>query len=69
MAKHDEVMNQKKRRARSKAEFFRYAGIGSELANFLTELIEEPEIIYSIPNERRRQLELQMDTILSSFEQ
>ena len=69
MAKHDEGMNEKNMSARSKAEFFRYAGIGSELANFLTEFFEQPEIIFSIPNERRLELELQMDAILCSFEQ
>ena len=69
MAKRDERMNEKKKNTRSKAEFFRYAGIGSEFAHFLTEFFEKPEIIFSIPDERRRELELQMDVILSSLEQ
>jgi hypothetical protein len=60
-------MNEERRRARSKADFIRLAGIEPELAEFVTEFIEKPEIFYSIPVERRREIENQMDAILSSF--
>jgi len=60
-------MNEERRRARSKADFIRLAGIETELAEFVTEFIEKPEIFYSIPVERRREIENQMDAILSSF--
>jgi hypothetical protein len=45
------------------------AGIGPELAEFVTELFAKPESFYSIPIEMRSELENQMDAILSSFRQ
>ena len=62
-------MNEERRSARFKADFVRLAGIGPELAEFVTEFIEKPEIFYSMPSERRREIENQMDAVLSSFEQ
>jgi hypothetical protein len=69
MAKHGEDMNEERRSARSKADFMRLAGIGPELVEFVTEFVERPEIFFSLPFERRREIEDQMDTILSSFEE
>ena len=50
-----------------RADFIRQSGIGPELAEFLTEFIDKPEIFYSMPFERRREIENQMDTALLSF--
>ena len=61
-------MNGERRSARSKADFIRWAGIGPELAEFLTEFLEKPDHFYSIPFERRREIENQMDAVLLSFE-
>jgi hypothetical protein len=60
-------MNEERKSARSKADFIRLAGIGPEIAEFVTEFIEKPEIFYSIPVERRREIENQMDAVLLSF--
>jgi len=43
-------------------------GIGPELAEFVTEFIENPEKFFSMPFERRREIKNQMDAILSLFE-
>ena len=69
MANRDENINDEKKSARSKADFIRLAGIGPELAEFLTEFVEKPDHFYSIPFERRREIEKQMNAVLSSFEQ
>jgi endonuclease III-like uncharacterized protein len=69
MAKHAENMNAERKSARSRADFIRLTGIGPELAEFVTEFIGKPEIFFSMPFERRREIEKQMDAILSSFEQ
>jgi len=69
MAKYSEDINDKKKIARSKADFIRLAGIGPELAEFLTEFVEKPDHYNSIPFERRREIENQMDAVLMSFEQ
>ena len=69
MEKHGEDMNEERKSARSKAEFIRLAGIGPELVEFVTEFVERPSIFFSLPFERRREIENQMDTILSSFEE
>jgi hypothetical protein len=68
MAKHAATMNAERKSARSRADFIRLAGIGPELAEFLTEFNEKPEIFYSMPFGRRREIENQMDAVLFSFE-
>jgi hypothetical protein len=60
-------MNEEKKSVRCRADFIRQSGIGPELAEFLTEFIDKPEIFYSMPFERRREIETQMDTVLLSF--
>jgi hypothetical protein len=69
MAKQGKDMNEERKNARSKAVFLKLAGIGPELAEFVTELFAKPESFYSIPIEMRSELENQMDAILSSFRQ
>jgi len=68
-AKHGEDMNEERKSASSKADFIRLAGIGSELAEFVIEFIEKPEIFFSLSFERRCEIENQMDAVLSSFVQ
>lgn len=60
-------MNEDRKTARSKADFIRWVGIGPELAEFVTEFVEKPGAFMSISCERRREIENQMDVILSSF--
>jgi len=67
MAKHGENINEERENGRSKADFFRWAGIGPELAEFVTEFVEKPDNFYSMPFERRREIENQMDAIIASF--
>jgi hypothetical protein len=62
-------MDEETKCASSKADFIRLAGIGTELAEFVIEFIEKPEIFFSMSLERRDEIENQMDAILSSFEQ
>jgi hypothetical protein len=69
MPKHAENMSEERKSAKSKAEFKRWAGIGPELAEFLTEFIEKPESLFSMSFEKRREIENQMDVILSRFAQ
>ena len=65
---HGEEMNEDSGNAGSKADFLRLAGIGPELAEFVIAFLEKPEIFFSMPFESRREIENQMDAILSSFE-
>ena len=60
-------MNEKRRSAGSKAEFIALAGIGPKLAAFVDSLIESPESFFSMPFEERREIENQMDVIISLF--
>jgi hypothetical protein len=53
--------------ATAKADFMRSAGIGPEMAAFVTELVAKPEMFFSLSLEKRREIEKQMDRILSSF--
>ena len=63
--KHGEAMNQERRSAESKADFIRWAGIGPELAEFVTAFVENPGNFDTMPLEKRRDIENQMDAILS----
>lgn len=69
MAKAAEAKNKQKRAAMSKDDFIRSAGIGPELAEFVTDFIERPETFFSMSFEKRCVIENQMDAILSSFGQ
>ena len=69
MAKHGEDMDEESRSAGSKTDFIMLAGIWPELAEFVIAFLEKPEIFFSMPFERRREIENQMDAILSSFPQ
>lgn len=60
-------MNEEKKSVRSRDDFIRESGIGPELAEFLTEFIDKPGIFYSMPFERRREIENKMDAVLFSF--
>jgi hypothetical protein len=67
MAKYGEDMNEETKCASSKADFIRLAGIGPGLAAFVTEFIEKPENFISMTSEQRREIENEMDAVLSSF--
>jgi hypothetical protein len=66
VTKTGEDMSGERKSVKSKADFIRLAGIGPELAEFVTEFVEKPDIFISMPFERRCEIELQMDAILSS---
>jgi len=69
MAGHGEDMSEKRKNPRPRADFIRSAGIGPELAEFVTEFIGKPENFISMLFEKRREIKMQMDAILSAFEQ
>jgi predicted flap endonuclease-1-like 5' DNA nuclease len=62
-------MSKEAMNTRSKDDFMRLAGIGPELAAFVTEFVEKPDDLASISFKKLRDLENQMDAILSSFGQ
>ena len=51
----------------SKAAFIKRIGIGPDLAGFLTDFAERPEILSSLSLDRYREIESQMDAVLSSL--
>jgi hypothetical protein len=69
MEKPGEHMNDQRKTVMSKVDFMRLTGIGPELAEFVAEFIERPEIFFSMASEKRREIENQMDAILSEFGQ
>jgi len=69
MGKQDEDMNAEIKCAASKADFIHLAGIGPELAGFVTEFVEKPQNYYAIPLEKRRAIENQIDNVLSRLVQ
>lgn len=69
MEKPGEHLNDQGNTVMSKVDFIRLAGIGPELAEFVNEFFEKPEMFFSLPFEKQREIENQMDAILSSFRQ
>jgi hypothetical protein len=67
MGNHDPKKNKEIRGAKSKSDFMRRIGIGPELAKFLTDFTERPEILSSLPSDRYCEFESQMDAIFSSL--
>lgn len=60
-------MKEEEKSFSGRADFIRQSGIGPELAEFLTEFVEKPGIYYSMPFEKRREIEHQMDAVIFSF--
>lgn len=67
MRNEGDGMDQEGRIAGSKADFIKLAGIEMELAEFVSAFLEKPEILFSMPFERRREIENRIDAILSSL--
>jgi hypothetical protein len=62
-------INEERKGVSSRADFIRWAGIDPELAEFVDTFVDQPEIFFSMPLAKRREIEHQMDALLSSFEQ
>ena len=67
MENHDPDKKEESRPAKSKPDFIRRIGIGPDLAMFLTDFSQKPEILFSLSLDRRREIESQMDEILYSL--
>jgi len=60
-------MNPDGSNAMTEADFIRLTGMSPELAEFVTEFIERPEILFSMPFEKRHEIEAQMDAVLDGL--
>jgi hypothetical protein len=67
MESSDEDEKSERKGPGTKAEFIRRIGIEPDLVTFLNEFTERPEIFFSLPLDRYRELESQMDAILYSL--
>jgi len=67
MESSDEDKNKERMRPGTKADFIRRIGIEPDLATFLNRFVERPEIFFSLSLDRCREIESQMDAILSSL--
>lgn len=65
--RHGEDMRDDLNSSKSKADFIRLAGFEPELVEFLTEFDGKSDQYFSMPLERLRKIESQMDTIIASF--
>lgn len=52
---------------RTKAEFYKIAGITPRLAKWVDEFIQRPEILKTLPLETQHQIEAQIDAVLNQF--
>ena len=69
MIKRGKSTNDHGKPSKSMADFIRLAGIGPELAEFVNDFTERPEIFFSMSIKRRREIENQMDAVIATFEQ
>ena len=67
MGNHDPKKHGEIRGAKSKADFIRRTGIGPDLAKFLNDFTESPEVFFSLSLDRCQEIESQMDAILYSL--
>lgn len=67
MESSDEKKNKERMRPWTKADFISQIGMQPDLVMFLNEFAERPEIFFSLSLDRYREIESQMDAILSSF--
>jgi hypothetical protein len=67
MESSDEDEKSERKGLGTKADFIRRIGIEPDLVTFLNEFTERPEIFFSLPLDRYRELESQMDAILYSL--
>ena len=51
----------------SKAEFLNTVGISPELEELVNDLFQRPEMLNSLSQERRHEIEAQMEAVLSLF--
>ena len=64
-----EEMDEKRESVSTMADFIRWVGIDPELAEFVDTFIDQPEIFFSMSSTKRREIEHQMDAILSAIGQ
>jgi len=67
MESSDEGKKKERMRPGTKADFIRRIGMEPDLATFLNEFTERPEIFFSLSLDRCHEIESQMDAILSSI--
>lgn len=67
MGSSDEDEKTEKMRPGTKADFIRRIGIEPDLVTFLNEFTERPEVFLSLSLDRCREIESQMDAVLSSL--
>ena len=65
MSKSDGVSKGRRPSVRTQADFFLLLGIKPELADFVTEFVEKPEIFFSLSTQRQREIEAQLDEVLA----
>lgn len=63
-AKHGDEMKAERKAGRTQADCLRWAGIGPEIVESVTEFIERPESFCTMPLKKRREIENQMDAVL-----
>ena len=68
MAETGRAVTPGEKNAMTEVDFLRLAGISPELAEFVTAFVERPEILFSMPFEKRQEIEAQMDTVLIGLE-
>ena len=65
MATYDKSWSETARSAKTRAEFIQAAGITSELEEFISEFVRRPEILDSLSQEQRQEIEAKMDSVLA----
>jgi hypothetical protein len=65
MSRSDGVSKGRRQIVRTQADFFLLLGIKPQLADFVTEFVEKPEIFFSLSTQRQREIEAQLDAVLA----
>ena len=68
MSTSDGVPKGRRQSVKTQADFFLAVGIRPELAEFVTEFVEKPEIFFSLSAQRQCEIEAQLDAVLALLE-
>jgi hypothetical protein len=65
MAIYDKAWSETKREPTTKAEFYQFVGITPEFERFIIDFVQRPEILNSLSQEKRQEIEAKMEAVLA----
>jgi hypothetical protein len=65
MTTYDKSWSETTRKPAAKAEFYQFVGITPEFERFINDFVQRPEILNSLSQEKRQEIEAKMEAVLA----